>query len=420
MKKLKTTYIKNSILRRRAMDCFVGGVNSPVRSFQYVEESLLMCKRGRGAYVYDYEGNRYIDYVLSFGALILGHSHKEVVGAVRDAAGDGFHFGTTTLAEVRLAQSIHQAIPFVEKLRFVNSGTESTMSAVRLARGYTRRNKIVTFAHAYHGHADCFLVKGGSGLASLKIPLSSGVPQGQIKDTLVAGYGNRRDLAGIFKKYGNEIAAVIVEPVGGNYGVIEPDKEFLGCLRELTLDYGSLLIFDEVITAFRFRYGSVSPLVGVVPDIVCMGKIIGGGMPVGAYGGREEIMRMLAPEGDVYQASTFGGHPLVMEAGIATLLQLKKRKDRYRILSAMTKELAATITKAAQRAGIDLTVSFYKTMFSVRFARKEQFRHFHQLLRREGVCFVPSEFETNFISFAHAAKDIADTKRIIEKTLEQI
>ncbi len=420
MKKRKTTHIKSSVLKRRAENYFVGGVNSPVRSFQYVEEEPLMGKRGRGAYVYDHEGKRYIDYVLSFGALILGHAHKEVVKAVRRAAGSGFHFGTTTLAEIRLAQLIRQAIPWIEKIRFVNSGTESAMSAVRLARGYTRRNRIVTFAHAYHGHADCFLVKGGSGLASLKLPRSNGVTPGQIKDTLVAEYGNRQRISSFFKRYGNDIAAVIVEPVGGNYGVVGPDKEFLRYVRELTEQYGSLLIFDEVITGFRFRYGSVSDQIGVVPDIVCLGKIIGGGMPAGAYGGREEIMRNLAPEGDVYQASTFGGHPLVMEAGAATLLQLKKRKDRYRIISVMTRKLAVTIKQAAEGFGIGLAVSFYKTMFSIRFEDKEYFQRFHQGLRQRGVYFAPSEFEANFLSFAHTSKDIADTKRIIEETLESI
>jgi len=418
--KKKNTYSKSRVLFDRAVKYLVGGVNSPVRSFNYVGGRPVLIRKGKGSKIYDHDGNVYIDYVLSYGALILGHAHPSVVKGVGEIAANGLGFGTTGSGEIELAGLIRKAIPSMKKIRFVNSGTEAVMGAVRLARGYTGRNKILKFTNAYHGHADYFLVKGGSGLASMQIPLSKGVPADFIKHTLVADYGDKTSIDRIFKRYGSEIAAVVVEPVGGNYGVVAPDEEFLKHLRRVTEKHGTLLVFDEIITGFRFTYGSAATKFGIQPDLICLGKIIGGGLPIGAYGGREEVMDHLAPLGEVYQASTFAGNPVVMQAGVSTLRQLSALRRRYKSLAKMTEDLSQTVQKEAERCDIDLEVSYYGTMFSFKFRSKDQFQYFYGMLLERGVYLAPSEYEANFLSFEHTAEDIEKTKTVMRDILKEI
>lgn len=398
----------NKSLFQQASRLLVGGVNSPIRSFKYVGGDPLLVKKAKGAYLYDYDGNKYLDYVLAYGALILGHSYPDVIKNLKQTLNSGLSFGATTEKEIELAALIQEAIPFIEKIRFVNSGTEATMSAVRLARGYTGRKKIVKFKGAYHGHGDCFLVK----------PLGKGVPEEFIKNTLTIAYGDKKTLEKIFLKYGEGIAAVILEPVGGNSGVICPDEEFLKYLRAITLEYKTLLIFDEVITGFRFAWASAAQDFGITPDLICLGKIIGGGLPVGAYGGKEEIMLNLAPLGKVYQASTFAGNPVVMNAGITTIRVLKKIRYRYKEIIQLVEKLTQSIQKHAQFFNQKLTISTYKTMFSFRFKEKETFIKFYRYLLRRGIYFAPSEDEANFISFAHSNFDIKRTTKEIKNALK--
>jgi len=407
----------NSKLFFKAKKYLVGGVDSPVRSFRYVGGQPVVIKAGKGSTLYDYEGKSYIDYVLSFGALILGHAHPQVVKALKHKIESGFSFGATNTSEIALAKTITRAIPFIDKIRFVNSGTEAVMGALRLSRGYTGRVKILKFSNSFHGSADYLLAESGSGLATLNIATSAGVPQDFIKHTLVAPYGNISAVEKLFKGYGKEIAAVIVEPVGGNYGVIPPDINFLNGLRRITRKAGSLLVFDEVITGFRFHYGSSAQDFGVTPDLICLGKIIGGGLPIGAFGGRAEVMRHLAPDGNVYQASTFAGNPVVMQAGLKTLEILANSRREYQRINALTDYLSQSLREGAVRRGIDIDVVNYKSMFSLKFRQKKQFTIFYRHLLKKGVYFAPSEFETDFLSFAHTNKDIAKT---LDATLSAI
>ena len=410
----------NSKLFDEAKKYLVGGVDSPVRAFNYVGGDPLIIKRGRGSNVYDHDGNAYIDYVLSWGSLILGHAFPDVVDAVRDAARSGLSFGTTNIKEVELAKLIRKAIPFIEKIRFVNSGTEAVMGAVRLARGYTGRERIVKFENAYHGHADYLLTKSGSGLATLGIPSSAGVPKNFTKHTVVAPFNNIGAIENVFKRYGRKIAAVLVEPVGGNYGVLSPDIAFLKRLRALTAEYGALLIFDEVITGFRFRFGSVAKDFGVIPDIIVLGKIIGGGLPIGAYGGGRKVMDKLAPLGKVYQASTFSGNPVVMQAGISTLKVLASSGAKYRQMGRLTEFLSNVIEESARSRHIGLKVSRCGSIFSLKFERKYDFKKFYKGMLQGGIYFAPSEFEANFLSFAHTKKDVERTTDAVAKALERI
>jgi len=400
-----------------AKEHLVGGVSSPVRAFDYVGGAPLLMERGKGSKVYDRAGKEYVDYVLSFGALILGHAWPGVVRDTQRRLRKGAAFGTTTGIEVGLAAAIKKAVPGMRKLRFVNSGTEAVMSAVRLARGYTHRDKIIKFAGSYHGHADQFLAGSGSGLASLSIPVSAGVPADFIKHTIVARYGDTDGIDRVLARHGKRTAAVIVEPAGGNYGVIPPDRDFLEHLRRVTERHGVLLIFDEVITGFRTSYGTLGDELGIRPDLTCLGKIIGGGLPVGAYGGKEEIMNRLAPVGDVYQASTFAGNPVVMQAGLSTLETLYRLKDVYGRQAARTEELARYVREEAERKGVELEVSAYGTMFSFRFGDRERFRTFYRRLISEGVYTAPSEYEANFVSFAHTKADIENTKKAMKRAL---
>lgn len=412
--------LKNSLLFRRAKHCLVGGVDSPVRSFNYVGLDPILIEKGKGAYVYDYDGNKYIDYSISWGALVLGHTHPLVVRKVKQALESGFSFGMTNKREIELAGLIKATCPFIEKIRFVNSGTEAVMGAVRLARGYTRREKIVKFKHSYHGSADYLLADSGSGLTTLNIPLSAGVPENFLKDTFVLPFGDREAVERLFKKYGKQIAAILVEPVGGNFGVLEPDLEFLRLLRQVTKKYGALLIFDEVITGFRFGVGTAAQDFKIPPDLICLGKIIGGGLPIGAFGGNSKIMNKLAPLGKVYQASTFAGNPIVMQAGISVLEILKKSAINYKRIEDLAAYLSFNLRKEAILRNIDLKVSNYGSMFSIKFKHKPQFRKFYLSMLESGVYFVPSEFESNFLSFAHTKKDIEKTIALTKEALDRL
>jgi len=400
---------------KQARKYLVGGVNSPVRAFNYVGGKPPVFVKGKASRVFDKAGASYIDYVLSFGVLILGHAYPAVVQAAKKSLNKGLGFGATSSSEVRLARLISEAIPVIDKIRFVNSGTEAVMGALRLARGYTGKNKIVKFKHAYHGHADYLLTQGGSGLATANMPLSKGVPTNFFHDTLVAEYGNVSLINKIFKKYGNDIAAVIVEPVGANYRIVHPDKKFIRHLRKITKANKSLLVFDEIITGFRFGFSSFAQIVSIRPDLICLGKIIGGGLPIGAYGGSSKIMKHLSPEGEVYQASTFAGSPLVMETGIATLKELSGFRKKYITLAKLTKSLAEYIQKQASQNNVKLKVDYYGTMFSFNFGKKEDFRIFYKKMLKKRVYLAPSEYEVNFLSFAHTGNDITYTKQLVKE-----
>jgi len=404
----------------RAKRHFVGGVNSPVRSFDYVGGDPIIADRGRGARIYDRAGKGYIDYTLSFGALILGHAHPGVLRDTRRIIKKGLHFGTTTAIEVELAERIKKAVPGMERIRFVNSGTEAVMGAIRLARGYTARDKVVKFADSYHGHADYLLAKAGSGLASLNIPLSRGVPADFFKHTIISRYGDKNGIDRVFAKYGRGIAAVVVEPAGGNFGVRPPDTDFLRYLRQVSREHKALLIFDEVITGFRFSYGSLGDKLGVEADLTVLGKIIGGGLPVGAYGGSGRIMRCLAPAGEVYQASTFAGNPVVMQAGATTLKNLSGLKKKYDSLAARVSALCVFIRDEAGKRRLRLELSSYGTMFSFKFGEREQFKRFFWGLVSRGIYIAPSEFEANFISFAHTDNDIGKTRDAVKNVLRSM
>jgi len=412
--------LRNEKLFSRAKNYLVGGVDSPVRSFHYVGGDPILIRKGKGAQVYDYSGNKYIDYVLSCGSLILGHVHPEVIKDLTSILSSGLSFGTTHKSEVELAKVLQEAIPQIKKIRFVNSGTEAVMSAIRLARGYTDRPKIVKFTNSYHGHADSLLVKAGSGLATLAIPVSSGVPPEFTEHTLVVPYADFSAIERIFRKYGPEIAAVLVEPVGGNYGVIQPQTSFLKYIRDITQRYKALLIFDEVITGFRFHFGTAAEILGIEPDLIILGKIIGGGLPIGAYGGNDRIMRHLAPLGKVYQASTFSGNPVVMQAGLTTLRVLSQRQDDYKRLEIFAEYLTKSIEDAAKRRNLALKIARFGSMFSFKLNSKRYFKLFYQQMLKKGIYFAPSEFEANFLSFAHSSKDIEETALKAKKVISTL
>ncbi|MEK7848224.1 MAG: glutamate-1-semialdehyde 2,1-aminomutase [Chloroflexota bacterium] len=398
-----------------------GGVNSPVRSFAAVGGGPLFIKSGKGSHIYDEDGNKFVDYVMSWGPLILGHAQPQVVAAVAEAAGSGTSFGAPTARETELARLIASALPSVEMLRFVNSGTEAVMSALRLARAFTRRDKIVKFAGCYHGHADGLLVKGGSGLATLGLPASPGVPASFAADTLVAGYNHLDEVEEMFQRRGEEIAAVIVEPIAANMGVVLPAPGFLEGLRDLTRRYGALLIFDEVITGFRVDYSGAQGLFGITPDLTCLGKIIGGGLPVGAYGGRRDIMGMVAPSGPVYQAGTLSGNPLAMAAGITTL-RLLSVPGIYEALEDTSAMLALGLAEAAHESGVPhhlmragslLTLFFSPTPVTdwaqAAACDTGHFQRFFRGMLERGVYLPPSQYEALFVSAAHTREDIEQT-----------
>jgi len=409
-----------------------GGVDSPVRAFKAVGGTPLFIKRGQGSRLYDEDDSEFIDYVGSWGPLILGHAHPRVVKAIKKAVEQGSSFGAPTELETTLAKLISEAMPSIEMVRFVNSGTEATMSAIRLARAFTVRNKVVKFAGCYHGHSDGLLAKAGSGMATLGIPTSPGVPTAVTADTLVAPYNNLRAVEQLFKDFASDIAAVIVEPIAGNMGVVLPQPGFLECLRSLTRQHGALLIFDEVITGFRVAYGGAQSLYNISPDLTCLGKIIGGGLPVGAYGGRRDIMEMVAPSGPVYQAGTLAGNPLAMTAGIETITILKE-SSAYQELEKKTSLLEKGIIKAASKTGVDIQLPRAGSMFTIFFTKdpvtdyetaakadtKLYARFFHQMLSN-GVYLPPSQFEAAFVSVAHTHKDIQFTIDAAEKAFTSL
>jgi len=402
----------------RAEQILVGGVNSPVRAFRSVGGDALIIERGQGAYVYDADGNELIDFVCSWGAMLLGHAHPAVTAAITEQARKGTSFGVTTELELQLATLIRDAIPFLEKIRFVSSGTEATMSALRLARGVTRRDLLLKFEGCYHGHADSFLSQAGSGLATLGIAECPGVPDALAKLTLNAPYNDLGAVEKIFAAHGKNIAAVIVEPIAANMGVVTPEKGFLRGLREITRKHGSLLIVDEVITGFRLHNGAAQQLLGIEADLTTMGKIIGGGLPAAAYGGRAEIMNHVAPLGPVYQAGTLAGNPLAMSAGIATLTELKK-PGLYDKVNSLAAKMVAGLKEALAEAKIAAQVNSYDSLATVFFTgkpvrnyqdakatnTKRYARYFREMLDR-GIFLAPSQFEAAFVSAAHSEADI--------------
>ena len=431
-KGLPMNFKRSHELFEEAQRYLPGGVDSPVRAFKAVGGTPPFIVRGQGSRIFDADDNEFIDYVCSWGPLILGHSHPQVVDALKQAVECGTTFGAPTELEITLAKLISTAIPSIEMIRFVNSGTEATMSALRLARAFTDRDKIVKFAGGYHGHADGLLVKGGSGLATLGLPTSPGVPASYVQNTLVASYNNIEVVAQLFKHYPKEIAAVIVEPVAANMGVVPTQPGFLDSLRRLTSDYGTLLIFDEVITGFRVAYGGAQAIYGITPDLTCLGKIIGGGLPVGAYGGKREIMGMMAPIGPVYQAGTLSGNPLAMTAGIETLKTLS-HAGIYERLEKTTSLLEKGIAQAASSLNYKINISRFASLLTVFFtgnpaldyesvsgADTALFSRFFQQLLAQGIYWPPSQFEAAFISMAHSEEDIQYTIEAIEKALRYL
>lgn len=416
-----------------AAEVIAGGVNSPVRAWKSVGGDPVFVSHAQGSQIFDLTGKEYIDYVLSWGPMILGHAHPDVIDAIRKAAQKGASFGAPTETETQMARLICQAIPSIERIRMTSSGTEATMTAIRLARGYTGRNMIIKFDGCYHGHADSLLIKAGSGVTTLGIPGSSGIPEALARLTLSLPYNDTEALEEAISRYAPDIAAVIVEPVAGNMGVVLPRDGFLKKLRELTAQNGILLIFDEVITGFRFHFGGYQNLIGIKPDLTCLGKIIGGGLPVGAIGGKKEIMEKLAPVGDVYQAGTLSGNPLAMSAGTATLNILQAKADSFATLTNQTNRLCSEAEKLFSQRGIAVCINKIFSMFTVFFQEGPvndlssalqsdtglYARYFHGLLDR-GVWLAPSQFEAGFLSFAHTDQDIDRTLDAVAKTLKNI
>ncbi|HCI82188.1 MAG TPA: glutamate-1-semialdehyde-2,1-aminomutase [Ktedonobacter sp.] len=429
-KKLNLT--RSHELYQEAQQLLPGGVNSPVRAFRGVGGEPVFIDHAQGPYLYDVDGNRYLDYVQSWGPMILGHTYPTVVEAVVQASQRGFSFGAPTQAESELAKLVMQRVPSVEMIRFVNSGTEATMSALRLARAFTGRDKIVKFSGCYHGHADMLLVQAGSGVATMGLPDSPGVPIETTKNTLTVAYNDIAAIQQLFSNYGDQIAAIIVEPVAANMGLVLPLPGFLETLREVTQQHGSLLIFDEVMTGFRVAPGGMQEHVGITPDLTCFGKIIGGGLPVGAYGGRRDIMQHVAPVGTMYQAGTLSGNPLAMAAGIATLRELGK-PGQYEKLEQKSSVLGEGITKAIHDTKTDAQFVRIGAMFCLYFSKEtvtdyasakrsdvNTFAHYFWQMLECGIYLPPSQFEANFISLALDDDMIEETIRNVATTLQTL
>lgn len=409
-----------------------GGVNSPVRAFKSVGGNPVYIAKGEGSRIFDVDGNSYIDYIGSWGPLILGHAHPKVLAAITEVAALGTSFGAPTERETEMAKLVCELVPSVEVVRMVNSGTEATMSALRLARGYTKRNKIMKFEGCYHGHADSLLIKAGSGVATLGLPDSPGVPEGTALNTITVPYNDLESVKLAFENYGDDLAAVIVEPVGGNMGVVPPLPGFLEGLRQITEQYGTLLIFDEVMTGFRVALGGAQERFGITPDLTTMGKVIGGGLPVGAYGGKREIMQQIAPAGPIYQAGTLSGNPLAMAAGLTTLQELST-PGAYEQLEKLSKRLGEGLAENASKLGIPHTLNRVGSMVCLFFTDTpvinyetaktsdlERFSSYFSHLLDDGIMIPPSQFEGMFVSLAHTEEDIERTIEASYRAMQKL
>ncbi len=425
-------FTNSQSLYERALKIIPGGVNSPVRACKSVGADPLFMAHGQGCLIYDADGNRFIDYIGSWGPLILGHRHPAVIEAITAVLERGTSFGTPIDLEIQLAEMVIEAVASVDVVRMVNSGTEATMSAIRLARGATGRDMVIKFDGCYHGHADTLLVAAGSGVATLGIPGSPGVPEDFARCTLSLPYNDIDAIKKVMAEKGDNVACIIVEPVAGNMGLVPPVNGFLQTLREVTETHGSVLIFDEVMTGFRVAYGGAQSLYGITPDLTCFGKVIGGGLPVGAYGGKRDIMSQIAPQGSVYQAGTLSGNPIAMAAGIATLEQLKK-DGFYETLEEKSDRLATGLADAAQTAGVAATVDHVGSMLGMFFTDQdvvgfddaktcdlELFSGFYQGMRQQGIYIAPSQFEVLFLSTAHTNEHIDATVNAAARVLEEL
>lgn len=420
-------------LFNEAQEVIPGGVNSPVRAFNSVGGTPLFIKKAQGAYIFDADGKKYVDYVGSWGPMILGHNHPAILEAVIETAQNGLSFGAPTELEITMAEKVREIVPSMERLRMVSSGTEATMSAIRLARGFTGRDKILKFEGCYHGHADSLLVKAGSGMLTMGVPSSPGIPEDVAKHTLTVSFNDIDQVKEIFEKFGNEIACIIVEPVAGNMNCIPPVAGFLEGLRAICDQYKSVLIFDEVMTGFRVALGGAQAHYNILPDLTTLGKVIGGGMPVGAFGGKKEIMDYIAPVGPVYQAGTLSGNPIAMAAGLASLNELCKG-NKHQQLSDATEKLAMGLKAAAERNGVSLAINYVGAMFGFFFTEEEnitsfaqatacdaeKFNRFFHLMLEEGVYLAPSSFEAGFVSTAHGEDEIAFTLAAADRCFAQL
>ena len=414
---------QSSILFKEAKEYIPGGVNSPVRAFNGVGGDPVFFERGEGAYLFDVDGNSYIDYVGSWGPMILGHSNPVIINAVKSVLDKGLGFGAPTQIETSLAKKVCQIMPSIELVRMVSSGTEATMSAIRLARGYTNRDKILKFEGCYHGHSDSLLVKAGSGALTLGVPTSPGVPGDLAKHTLTLEFNNLELVEDLFSRMGEEIGCIIVEPIAGNMNCIPPKKGFLQGLRKICDEYGAVLIFDEVMTGFRVALGGAQEVYDVTPDLTALGKVIGGGLPVAAFGGKREIMNQIAPLGPVYQAGTLSGNPLSMASGIAMLSALESDKSFYQTLGRRASDLVEGIVSAAKSHNVPMTYNYVGGMFGLFFSSEEKvtnfsqasscnielFKKFYNSMLKKGIYLAPSAYEAGFLSIAHSDEDITKT-----------
>ncbi|MBU9720859.1 MULTISPECIES: glutamate-1-semialdehyde 2,1-aminomutase [Bacillaceae] len=424
---MNLNFNRSEELYKEAQDVIVGGVNSPSRSYKGVGGGTpVFMKKGKGAYFWDEDGNQYIDYLAAYGPIITGHAHPHITKAIQEAAEDGVLYGTPTVHENKFAAMLQEAIPSLEKVRFVNSGTEAVMTTIRVARAYTGRDKIIKFAGCYHGHSDLVLVAAGSGPSTLGNPDSAGVPKSIAKEVITVPFNDTDALKEALDHWGDDIAAVMVEPIVGNFGIVEPAPGFLEKVNELTHAAGALVIYDEVITAFRFMYGGAQNLLGVEPDITALGKIIGGGLPIGAYGGKKEIMEQVAPLGPAYQAGTMAGNPASIRAGIACLEVLKK-EDTYDYLDKLGEKLEAGIAEAGQQYQIPITINRLKGALTVYFeagevknyedaenSNGEMFAYFFKQMLQQGINLAPSKYEAWFLTIAHTEKDVEQTIQAVQ------
>jgi len=424
---------KSEQLFEQAKTIIPGGVNSPVRAFNGVGGTPCFIERADGAYIFDADGKQYIDYVGSWGPMILGHNHPVIRNAVLSAVENGLSFGAPTSLEITMAEKVREVVPSMESLRMVSSGTEATMSAIRLARGFTGRDKILKFEGCYHGHADSLLVKAGSGALTMGVPNSPGIPEDFAKHTLTVSYNNLDEVKQVFAEIGEQIACIIVEPVAGNMNCIPPVEGFLEGLRSVCDEHGSVLIFDEVMTGFRVALGGAQAHYNIKPDLTTLGKVIGGGMPVGAFGGKKEIMDYIAPVGPVYQAGTLSGNPIAMAAGLASLNELCQG-EKHKQLAENTEKVAKGFKAAAQKHGVDLTINYVGAMFGFFFTKEEnitsyaqatacdseKFKKFFHLMLDEGVYLAPSAFEASFLSTAHSDEDIDNTLAAAERCFAKL